>query len=43
MLGLDRAAVWVDLEVDAELVILGIKNISRTYSLKNFQEKPRHS
>lgn len=25
MLGLDRAAVWVDLEVNAELVILGIR------------------
>lgn len=25
MLGLDRAAVWVDLEVDADLVVIGVK------------------
>lgn len=34
MLGLDRAAVWVDLEVDADLVIIGIKKY-----FKNVQPK----
>lgn len=34
MLGLDRAAVWVDLEVDADLVIIGIKKY-----FKNIQPK----
>lgn len=34
MLGLDRAAVWVDLEVDAALVIIGIKKY-----FKNVQPK----
>ncbi len=34
MLGLDRAAVWVDLEVDADLVVIGIKKYFPTVQPK---------
>lgn len=37
MVGLDRAAVWVQLEVEADLVILGIQKDLLMSNLKNLQ------
>lgn len=39
MLGLDRAAVWVDLEVEADLVIIGIKKYFRGVQPKKLSGK----
>ena len=39
MLGLDRAAVWVDLEVEADLVIIGIKKYFKGIQPKKLSGK----